>query len=526
MKMLFKLKKRWGMLDKYTKWAFYIILLAFLIRFTITQFSYITGDACSYVSVIRYMAENYRIPLHESLGNPPFWQPPLVFVISSFFYKIFSLFSITFAEFQIKLLPNVASVLMLLYSFLVLKKLFDKKIAFYAIVFLAFIPDFIYYGTIPFVDIALGLFVVASIYYMLENKVGLSALSMGLALLTKYNALFAFPIPIFILYMNLSKTKKIFLKKSMKYVLIAGSLGSIWFIRNWVLLGSPIWPHFSDAFSSAGQITGLDFLNVFNPFVYLKLYLSFFGVPDGYYQNLFFLELPYLNYLIIFWLIGTVVFILPFFKGVLSIKVGQKKYKLLIVWFIPFVLLFLLTLTSGTLTAAGSLLSKDVPLTAISRYHTPIYPLIAVLWAIGFLALKKSNVRLRYLILFGLVVTGFVGGEFVKAAAVKNSWSFYADDYDFVKSNTPEDTKVLVPFGPCLGYNFHRYTEQYSPGLNDTNQILGRNISYVWVNQDDVVNSYGPGNPAVYSAEFLEIIERNKLIYNNSVTNTQIYEVR
>ena len=365
-----------------------------------------------------------------------------------------------------------------------------------------------------------------SIYYILKGKIILPSLLMACALSTKYNALFAFPIPVFFLYIIHSKNKKLFFKKSIVYILISSILGSFWYIRNWILLGSPIWPHFTEATAATG---GISFLNLVNPFAYLRLYLSFFGVPDGYYQNLFFIKFPFISIAITIWVFGTIIFILPIIRGIFSINVRQKKYLILIAWLVPFLLFLLLTFTGGSLSSATELFSKDVPETILARYLIPIYPVISILWATGFINLfKKYKSRLIYVILFSLIVTGFVGAEVVKSIVVSNSWRFYEEDFAFIKNNTPKNSKVLVPFGPCYGYNFNRYTEEYSqkPKLYDVNLLNKNNISYVWVNQYNTLYGFGPSQPAIYpEGLYKEIKDKHTLIYKNQKTRTEVYKV-
>jgi len=522
--MFINIKKNWKKLDKYTKWAFYIILIAILVRFSLASISYITGDACGYVNIIRFMAENYKIPFYEPLGRPPLWQPPLFFIIASFFYKIFSIIGTNIAEFSIRLLSPFASILLLVYTFLLTRKLFNSKIAFYTVLFFSFIPNYIYYSSIPFVDVTVALFIVMSIYYILENKLILPSILMACALSTKYNALFTFPIPLLLLYIKYSKKRKLFFKKSLIYITIAGLLGSVWYIRNWVLLGSPVWPELSHITSSGSAFFSL--LNIINPYSYLKLYLSFFGVPAGYYQNLFFIKLPFMNILLLIWAFATLIFIFPLFRGILSINLKNKRYKILLIWLIPF-LLFLLLSIAGDLKTNFNILSKQVSEVLLSRYITPIFPVISLLWAVGFVSLfKNKKLRTIYLILFALIVSGFVSIEFTKSAVVKNSWRLYEKDFDFVRQNTEKNAKILVPFGPCYGSNFQRYTEEYCNKNYNYDGLKDASISYVWVNQYNTLYEFVPGKPAIYPTEFYDDIKKNyKMIYYNNKTKTEVYKV-
>src|SRR3989338_3848013 len=88
--------------------------------------------------------------------------------------------------------------------------LFDKKTSFYGILFITFLPMSMDYGIFSYADGMLTFFIVTSIYYALKDKTTISALSLSLAILTKYTGLVAIPV---ILYITFLKNKKSFLKK-------------------------------------------------------------------------------------------------------------------------------------------------------------------------------------------------------------------------------------------------------------------------------------------------------------------------
>jgi len=184
----------------------------------------------------------------------------MFFIISTFFYKIFGIFGKDITEFSVRFVSPLASTIMVVYTFLLTKKLFNSKTALYAIIFLSFIPDFIYKSALPYFDVLVALFVLLSTYYILKDKIVWSSIFMAFALLTKYNALFAIPIPVMILCLKYRKELNIFLKKSFIYLFISCSVGSICYIRNWILLGNSIFLYF-ESVSSSGRLVVL-YINV------------------------------------------------------------------------------------------------------------------------------------------------------------------------------------------------------------------------------------------------------------------------
>ena len=187
-------------LDKYTKLAIIVIVIGILIRFSLASMHHISGDACWQLSNARYLAENNKFPLFEFFGrDEPFWAPPLFHFFVAFVFNFFNAFSNEVANSSIKFVSPVFGSLTLIFSYLIFRKLFDEKISFYAILFLTFIPIHIDYSVFGYVEATLTFFVVLSFYFALENRAFLSAISAGLAILTKYNGIFVLPLLIYIL---------------------------------------------------------------------------------------------------------------------------------------------------------------------------------------------------------------------------------------------------------------------------------------------------------------------------------------
>jgi len=528
MTLLNNLKDNWKRADKYTKWALYIIIIGALIRFILASINHISGDPCWHVNVVRFMVENNKIPLFEPTGRIPFWPPPLIEIIGALFYKFFLIFGKNIAEFSIRLISPISGTLMLVYMFLLSKKLFNTKIAFYSTLFLTFIPDHIYHSSMFFPDITVALLILMGIYYALKDKIFISGIVIGLALLTKYNALFALPVPILIIISNNFKDKIKIIKSVLLFATTSFIVSCFWYVRNYVSLGNPVFPLVNNLFTKGAVGLGgkIYWLNIIDPKQYLMFYLSFFGVPNGYYQNLFFLRIPFLKLILAVWFLGSFLFIFPVLFSLFKIKFKNNKFFVLGAWLLCYALFSFFLMTGnppiGTHEGGDSFLS---------RYLIPIFPIIAILWAIGFseiYKIKHNTLKLGVLLLLIFSLLGFTTFEFVKANVVKNSWNFYKPDFDWVKQNTAKNVKILVPGGCCYSYNLDRATYNSIEPIFKNNlidAIKEYNMSYIWVNQKDTLYGKDPDNPVRYSEVFIKEIENSfDIVYENKETGTLIYK--
>src|SRR3989338_4544714 len=77
----------------YSKWTFYLIILAIIIRFSLAFIYTVSGDACWHLSAARFISEEGKLPLFDPIGrDEPFWAPPLFHIIAAFFGMLFFLF--------------------------------------------------------------------------------------------------------------------------------------------------------------------------------------------------------------------------------------------------------------------------------------------------------------------------------------------------------------------------------------------------------------------------------------------------
>src|SRR3989338_9251735 len=126
-------------MEKYEKYALIVIILGILMRFSLASMHHVSGDACWQLSNAIYIAENNRFPLFEFFGrDEPFWAPPFFHVVAAAVYKIFIGLGKDAADYAIKMISPLLGSLTLVIFFLIARILFDKKIAFFSLLFLTF----------------------------------------------------------------------------------------------------------------------------------------------------------------------------------------------------------------------------------------------------------------------------------------------------------------------------------------------------------------------------------------------------
>ncbi|MBI3036790.1 glycosyltransferase family 39 protein [Candidatus Woesearchaeota archaeon] len=490
--------------DNYFKLAVAVIVAAAVLRFALAALSHPAGDACWHLSVSRFIAENGRMPFLEPFGiseREVFAAPPLYHVITASVYKIFSLLSIPAAEFAVKFVSPLFGTLSLPFIFLLGRKLFNSRIGFFATLFVAFLPLHMNASAISFVE-SLALFLaVVSVYLLFCRRIYLSAVFMGLGLVSKQHMFFMLPLFFVALLVYYRQQPRIFLSKSAVSGLIMGVIGLPWFIRNYVLLGNPLWPYLYKILGGkiVSHVPDFSVASAFFPVHAARFYLESFGVPLGSLAALSFVSIPFSGFFISAWLAITFVFFFPVVAGLFSVK---KHRGLVFGW----LALFLVALVLYVMNTGGTQ----------ARLFLPALPALAIIWAVGLdrIFVKAGGLRLLNFSASVIVIAIVVGSAFAfsaveaaKAVVGANEWAKYQPDFNWVKSSTPEN--ALVGYrGQCLGYNIHR----------PSNFDLAK-VDYVWVNQNFRLEPV-----SVVEPEVLRQVEANfTKAYENEQTGTVIY---
>ncbi|MBW2977071.1 glycosyltransferase family 39 protein [Candidatus Woesearchaeota archaeon] len=491
---------------KYTKLSIAVIITAIIIRFALASIYTVSGDACWQLSNSKFIAENNKLPLFEQFGrDEPFWPPPLFHVVSALVYGVFTSFGENIADFAIKMISPVFGSLAIIFFFLISKSLFNEKIAFYSLLFFAFVPLSMDYSVFAYVDSTITFLAVLSVYLSLKNKIVASSITAGLAILAKYNGIFILPILLYIVYQN-NKNKKYLLKNVLIISIIPLALGSVWFIRNWIYLGNPVWPFLNSIFHgfavktfAEAETGSVNFLNIFSISGIIAFYLGAFGVPNGNISALSFFQIPYLSLLFTIWLLATIIFLVPLLIGISSYKKLNHR-KLLSIWIGSYIALILLYVVNASWSVA--------------RFMLPAFPAIALIWAHGMQKIRFPNIKKALMVLIILIAVGFVFTSFVKISLATKSWNFYNDDFEWAKSNTHKTAKFMTG-GQCISYNIERQT--ISPEINNLEKA-----DYIWVNQN-----FSLDRRSVLNTEIIQRLNKDKmeLAYENKKTGTKIYKI-
>ena len=488
----------------YMMLAVAVIGLGSLLRFGLAALSHPAGDSCYHLSVARFIAENSRLPLFEPFGISDrlvFSAPPLFHILTALVYKFFSLFNLPTAEFAIKMVSQLFGSMALPFIFLIGRKLYNSRIGFFATLFAAFLPLLISSSVVSFVDSLATLLAAVAVYLLLSRKIFLSAVFIGLGLLSKQTMIFMLPVFFFALFANYRNTIKTFFKKSAVAAAIIAVIGLPWLIRNYLLLGNPFWPFLYKILGGkvvpegiSGSFSTANLFSLQHP---VRFFLELFGAPVGSLSAAAFASIPHSNMLIAVWLAAALVFFLPVILGFFAKGTGQKS--LLYVWIASFLAVTILYVMSLGIVSA--------------RFILPAAPALAILWAVGldnvlrkFASFKIAAVAV-VLILVGCIFV-FSAVESAKTAIAAKSWSAYNEDFNWVKQNTPANALVAYR-GQCLSYNVHRFS----------NYDLSK-ADYAWVNQNFRLEPISVIEPDVLQKvqqDFAPVYESNK-------TGTFIYK--
>lgn len=498
--------KKFNKIEKYKRYSVFVIIIFSIIVLSLTSIHRTSGDACWQVSVGRYIGTNFKVPLFEHLGrDEPFWAPPLFHFIVAMVYSFFNIFNYNLANTIIKFISPLFGILTLIFSFLTIKKLFNSKIAFYSTLFLAFLPLFMDYSTFGYIESTVTFFIVLSVYFLVNGRIFLSSVVAGISIITKYNGIFIMPVLLYYVYKINKNDKKLLLRRLLIVALVPVLISMPWLIRNWIILGNPVWPFVNNIFHGV-ETASYNYFKSFGNILDTKLstfaYLGFFGVPEGNPQKLLFFDIPYLYLLLSIWFVGTLIFTLPLVIGFFVKNINDDTKCLIYTWIGSFFILFLLYVANVNFS--------------VSRIVMPAVPALAMIWAFGFdYLLKKFKFKNFIRIIFILVVSGFVFSEVIKISLASSRWSFYDEDFDWVKANTNKNAIVLAG-GQCLSYKFDRQT--LSPKLENID-----NVDYIWINQNFRLDP----KAIVQENILLKIKENNyKLVYENKQTSTIIYKVK
>lgn len=156
-----------------------------------------------------------------------------------------------------------------------------------------------------------------------SSKFYLGAFILGIAISSKYTSLFFIPINLFIIFLKNNPFKKLNIKRILAYLSLAFVVSAYWYIRNFIELGNPIFPLFSNKiFGSTIHVFQLErtFLNfIIFP---IRLFAEHFFYAWGAYNKLI------ISIYYIFIYIGIIVLFIKkkFNRIMLSLLIATETY--------------------------------------------------------------------------------------------------------------------------------------------------------------------------------------------------------
>jgi hypothetical protein len=255
--------------------------------------------------------------------------PPLFSAVGAYYYIQIGAIQDIF----LRAIAPVMGLLTVLVTYKIGEVISGKKLGLLAALFLAVTPMFFRYSIYATSYSTLTFFCTISILFLLlaltkgDTKYWVSAgLFYGFALLTSYLAMYLAPFLIIALIAYLALNKKMFkigIKKAAILVSAAIIIGGVWYLRNWILVGNPIYPNAYTVFGGT-NIDPLIMQTTFNG-IKLSAATSFFGGPT---VPVFDRIMIFLNYRTQF----PSVSLLTIFALVLLPTIKNKKYWLVALW--------------------------------------------------------------------------------------------------------------------------------------------------------------------------------------------------
>ena len=145
------------------------------------------------------------------------------------------------------------------YSFARMMDLKSREAFFVALLFF-FTPIVLNQIGSNYIDLTYNVFFLTSLYFVLRSCLTknltylyIAAISTGLLLGMKYGAI---PLVIILQFFVFPMLARQYRKQLVWYVMIIVALGSFWYVRNWIVLGDPLYPTFLDTLGgSAGNFS-------------------------------------------------------------------------------------------------------------------------------------------------------------------------------------------------------------------------------------------------------------------------------
>jgi len=529
-----KIKEFYNSLSKFEKVLFWAMILFFISSF-IQAFAPITGTDT--------LADRVNMP-KRYIQHHGFIDLP--YIISSNWptatEMLYMLGMLILPDVSANIIAFLISLLLMLTIYGFSKEFFNKKIAFLSVILIISTQTFYSQSYNPLQDMMLAFFSLVSLWSLLEflkyrniKFLILFSIFCGTTICVKMTGIIFIFILLIILFIDLIKTKKIYLM--FIPVITALIIYSPWAYKAYIFTGNPFYPNLNNYFQlkypyicfhhSLSESMGpyhLNFLSLFY-FIYYFFHITF--QPISKYilplYNQKFVYLTFLNPLII-----------PLF----FVAVIKKYWKTNIFIKFSVIILFVYTVHFVMLINFGG---------PIPRYVFIIFILLSIIGSWGFYKLSNKYLKqtikifiIIWVMFFTLYTTykkvqtypkvfGFwTEEEFHEKSQYGFKW--YKDFY-FLDDIMKNGEKVLL-FKPQAYYLDHNYVtsrelmqiinyEGIATPENLHNWLVKKNVKYIWICEET----------HKWQEKFLVLVKTTikkydiKQIYNNSKQNSKIFKL-
>ncbi|MBL7056227.1 glycosyltransferase family 39 protein, partial [Candidatus Woesearchaeota archaeon] len=216
-------------------YIFSILLLLFLFIYFLAVQSDLWWDSAVYIGMGKYIYSAGESGLLEPA------RPVILPLFLGFFWKL-GLDS----AFYGKLLSILFSLGILILTYLITLKIFNKKIALLSAFFLSLFPVFFLFSNLSLTEIPSTFFLLASVLYLIKNNYKASGFLLGISLMTRFFQVFAVIAIFSFLFYNYKKNK---LKKQFLDFTVYFSVPvTLYLIVNYFLYSNPFYPFLQQVF--------------------------------------------------------------------------------------------------------------------------------------------------------------------------------------------------------------------------------------------------------------------------------------
>jgi len=488
---------------------FSIIVLYFELQVTFsTPINF--GDEGFHARLSQYIAENIEYPTYypfwgNNLQKNGFTRVPLWNILGASFYFMFG-----YSDAIFRILPPLISIFTGLVVFILVKKLYNEKLALISSIIAITIPSFVTYSVLYYTDILFTFyFALFFLVFLLSLKIGsrkywlLSGVFGSLAFLTKTPGIAAYIFVVLVFLYELLTEKKFLplLKKYIPLALIMILIPSTFIIRNFYFFKSscilPI-PFTSDSGCSiddfqekyqwAGRVAqvgteaGVLEMGIMN---YLNFaYGNIFFVVLGFLCGLIFLLLKKEKIDMVI-LLSIISLLIVIYQGhALSRAEDTARYSLgwvpiiALVTSMYFEKMYEFFKSNWTLVGTLALLLVDI---LVLWFYLPFSSIVIIvvgisiiLPALYFIVSKKYQFALVIAFVF-LLIFSFINmfDKVTTMAQVKEFSPLFFQACDWIKENTPKDALISTVWTWRATYNCQRNAFGIVPDM-----ALSNNLTY------------------------------------------------